>query len=78
MIQFASDPTLEVFPGAQSECAQILIPGERYRRTVATRDYKAGPAGEWRRYATTREPVAPLTTDELAALRSAPRSYLCG
>ena len=74
-IEFATDSTLEVFPAAQSACAQVRIPGERYGRTVATRNYAEGV---WVRWTGTRDAGAPLTAAELAALDAAPRVHICG
>jgi hypothetical protein len=73
VFEFAADPTLTVYPAAQSECAQVKIEGERYRRTVAVRQY----GGEWVRWFDGSY-LQPLTDAELAALRAAPRQHICG
>jgi len=74
-ILFPNVETLEVYPAAQSQCAQVKVPGERYRRTVADMSYNDGV---WRRYTGTREAGEPLTDAELAAIAAAPRVCLCG
>lgn len=72
---FASDPTLTIYPAAQSEGAYVKIEGERYARCVASRSYADGV---WTRHTGTREIGAPLTEAELAAIHAAPRQYTCG
>ena len=74
-IQFPNPETLEVYPAAQSQAAQVKVPGERYRRTVASMSYSDGV---WHRYTGTRDEGAPLTVAELAAINAAPRQYTCG
>ncbi len=75
LIQFPNPETLVVYPAAQSQAAQVKVPGERYYRTVASMSYSDGV---WHRYTGTREQGAPLTAAELAAIDAAPRQYTCG